>query len=159
MKTLYDYMRESENNEEDVKNTILEMTIEEMDLSVRSYNLLKRANIHTVKELTNKTEKDIVKNCKLGKKGFNEVVAKLVNFLKNENFVYSNNTTIYMGTPIEEMDLSVRSYNCLKRANINTVEDLIKKTEDDLLKVNKLKKEGVNEIVEKLASIDLRLEK
>ena len=40
--------------------------------------------------------------------------------------------------PIEEMDLSVRSYNCLKRANINTVDDLIKKSKGDMLKVRNL---------------------
>lgn len=64
--------------EEDKKIKILEMTIEEMDLSVRSYNCLKRANIHTVEDLTKKTEDDMLKVRNLGKKSLDEVIAKLI---------------------------------------------------------------------------------
>lgn len=64
--------------EEDKLNKILEMTIEEMDLSVRSYNCLKRANIHTVEDLTKKTEDDMLKVRNLGKKSLDEVIAKLI---------------------------------------------------------------------------------
>jgi DNA-directed RNA polymerase subunit alpha len=56
---------------------ILEMTIEEMDLSVRSYNCLKRAGINTVQELTNKTPEDMMKVRNLGRKSLEEVLAKL----------------------------------------------------------------------------------
>ena len=58
---------------------------------------------------------------------------------------------------IEELDLSVRSFNCLKRAGINTVEDLINKTEDDMMKVRNLGRKSLDEVVAKLASLDLRL--
>lgn len=58
---------------------------------------------------------------------------------------------------IEDMDLSVRSYNCLKRANIHTVEDLTKKTEDDMLKVRNLGKKSLDEVVAKLESLGLSL--
>ena len=58
---------------------------------------------------------------------------------------------------IEEMDLSVRSYNCLKRANIHTVEDLTKKTEDDMLKVRNLGKKSLDEVIFKLESYGLKL--
>lgn len=64
--------------EEDKKIKILEMTIEEMDLSVRSYNCLKRANIHTVEDLTKMTEDDMLKVRNLGKKSLDEVIAKLI---------------------------------------------------------------------------------
>lgn len=64
--------------EEDKRMKILEMTIEEMDLSVRSYNCLKRANIHTVEDLTKKTEDDMLKVRNLGKKSLDEVIAKLI---------------------------------------------------------------------------------
>lgn len=63
--------------EEDKKIKILEMTIEDMDLSVRSYNCLKRANIHTVEDLTKKTEDDMLKVRNLGKKSLDEVIYKL----------------------------------------------------------------------------------
>ena len=58
---------------------------------------------------------------------------------------------------IEDMDLSVRSYNCLKRANIHTVEDLIKKTEDDMLKVRNLGKKSLDEVIFKLEQYGLKL--
>ena len=60
---------------------------------------------------------------------------------------------------IEEMDLSVRSYNCLKRANIHTVEDLTKKTEDDMLKVRNLGRKSLDEVIQKLESYGLSLNK
>lgn len=63
--------------EEDKKEKMLEMTIEELDLSVRSYNCLKRAGINTVEELTEKTEEDMMKVRNLGKKSLEEVEQKL----------------------------------------------------------------------------------
>jgi len=63
--------------EEGKKEKVLEMTIEELDLSVRSYNCLKRAGINTVEELTNKTEDDMMKVRNLGKKSLEEVKLKL----------------------------------------------------------------------------------
>ena len=61
----------------DGKDKILEMTIEELDLSVRSFNCLKRANINTVEDLTEKTEEDMMKVRNLGRKSLEEVIAKL----------------------------------------------------------------------------------
>lgn len=63
--------------EEDQKEKVLEMTIEELDLSVRSYNCLKRAGINTVQELTQKTEEDMMKVRNLGRKSLEEVQEKL----------------------------------------------------------------------------------
>ncbi|MBR6683134.1 MAG: DNA-directed RNA polymerase subunit alpha [Firmicutes bacterium] len=63
--------------EEDQKEKVLEMTIEEMDLSVRSYNCLKRAGINTVEDLTNKTEDEMMKVRNLGRKSLDEVLGKL----------------------------------------------------------------------------------
>ena len=59
------------------KEKILEMTIEELDLSVRSFNCLKRAGINNVEDLTSKTEEELMKVRNLGKKSFEEVKAKL----------------------------------------------------------------------------------
>lgn len=60
---------------------------------------------------------------------------------------------------VEELDLSVRSYNCLKRASINTVEELIQKTEEDMMKVRNLGKKSLEEVQNKLAELDLGLKK
>lgn len=62
-----------------------------------------------------------------------------------------------MEMAIEELDLSVRSYNCLKRAGINTVEELTRKTEADMMKVRNLGKKSLQEVKEKLAALGLSL--
>lgn len=60
---------------------------------------------------------------------------------------------------IEELDLSVRSFNCLKRAGINTVEDLTNKTEEDMMKVRNLGRKSLEEVVQKLNSLGFSLQK
>ena len=62
-----------------------------------------------------------------------------------------------MEMTIDDMDLSVRSYNCLKRANINTVEDLISKTEEEMMKVRNLGRKSLEEVINKLAMMGLSL--
>ena len=63
--------------EETIKEKVLEMTIEELDMSVRSFNCLKRAGIDTVEDLTNRTEEDMIKVRNLGKKSLEEVIQQL----------------------------------------------------------------------------------
>ena len=60
---------------------------------------------------------------------------------------------------IEELDLSVRSFNCLKRAGINTVEDLINKSEDEMMKVRNLGRKSLEEVMAKLDSLGFSLNK
>ena len=60
---------------------------------------------------------------------------------------------------IEELDLSVRSFNCLKRAGIDTVEDLINRTEEDMIKVRNLGRKSLEEVIQKLHSLNLDLKK
>ncbi len=78
-------MAEKNNNE---KEKVLDLTIDELDLSVRSFNCLKRAGINTVEDLTNKSEEDMMKVRNLGRKSLEEVIAKLNSFgftLKNDD--------------------------------------------------------------------------
>ncbi|MBO5328287.1 MAG: DNA-directed RNA polymerase subunit alpha [Clostridia bacterium] len=67
-------------NEDDKQQQVLAMAIEDMDLSVRSYNCLKRANIHTVQDLTKKTEDEMLKVRNLGRKSLDEVILKLQSY-------------------------------------------------------------------------------
>ena len=60
---------------------------------------------------------------------------------------------------IEDLDMSVRSFNCLKRAGIDTVEDLINRTEEDMIKVRNLGKKSLEEVIQKLHSLGLDLKK
>ncbi|NLL47042.1 MAG: DNA-directed RNA polymerase subunit alpha [Firmicutes bacterium] len=64
-----------------------------------------------------------------------------------------------MEMTVEELDLSVRSYNCLKRAGINSVDELVRKTEEDMMKVRNLGKKSLQEIKEKLGDLGLSLRK
>ena len=67
----------TEEKEDNEKEKVLEMNIDELELSVRSYNCLKRAGINTVEELTNRTPEDMMKVRNLGRKSLEEVLAKL----------------------------------------------------------------------------------
>jgi DNA-directed RNA polymerase subunit alpha len=60
---------------------------------------------------------------------------------------------------IEELDLTVRSYNCLKRAGINTVDELVQRTEDEMMKVRNLGRKSLDEVIAKLAALGLYLKK
>ena len=59
---------------------------------------------------------------------------------------------------IEDLDLSVRSFNCLKRAGINTVSDLAQKTEDEMMKVRNLGRKSLEEVKKKLIDIGISLQ-
>ncbi|RKX60307.1 MAG: DNA-directed RNA polymerase subunit alpha, partial [Thermodesulfobacteriota bacterium] len=69
----------------------------------------------------------------------------------------TSNLTNLFNTPIEELELSGRAYNCLKGAGINYVGQLVQKTENELLKLRSFGKKSLDEIIEKLAKLDLRL--
>ena len=71
----------------------------------------------------------------------------------------SNENEKILEMTIDELDLSVRSYNCLKRASINTVEDLISKTEEDMMKYRNLGRKSLEEVIAKLDSLGLCLRK
>jgi len=62
-----------------------------------------------------------------------------------------------LGWPIEEMEFSVRTFNCLKKENIDTVGELVERTEDDLLNIRNFGKRSLEEVIEKLAAVDLSL--
>ncbi|MBQ3264864.1 MAG: DNA-directed RNA polymerase subunit alpha [Ruminococcus sp.] len=81
--------------------------------------------------------------------------------INNEIMVQKNDTgkEKVLEMTIEELDLSVRSFNCLKRAGINTVEDLISKSEEDMMKVRNLGRKSLEEVVFKLDSLGFSLRK
>lgn len=152
----------------------LELTIEELDLSVRSFNCLKRANINTVADLTQKTMDDMMKVRNLGRKSLEEVIKKLaelgLSLKEDEESMHEGDLIVEEGglseeadhgklleMSIEELDLSVRSYNCLKRADLNTVGDLLCKSKDDLIRETLLGRKSVEEVINKLTMMGLSL--
>ncbi len=91
---------------------------------------------------------------------YNELFIELVENMANSSLLVSreeDKVHKLLVMSVEDMDLSVRSYNCLKRAGINTVEDLIKKSEDDMLKVKNLGRKSLDEVIHKLESLGLGL--
>jgi DNA-directed RNA polymerase subunit alpha len=69
----------------------------------------------------------------------------------------ADETSKLAGMPIEELDLSVRPYNCLKRAGINTLGDLLQRTEDEVVNVKNFGRKSLDEVKEKLAALGLEL--
>lgn len=59
-------------------------------------------------------------------------------------------------TPIDDLDFSVRAYNCLKRANVNTLGDLTEKTELEMMKIRNLGKKSLKEVIDKIKEMGLR---
>lgn len=91
---------------------------------------------------------------------YNDLFIELVENMANSSILVSreeDKVHKLLVMSVEDMDLSVRSYNCLKRAGINTVEDLIKKSEDDMLKVKNLGRKSLDEVIHKLESLGLGL--
>ena len=99
----------------------------------------------------------------LGAKILNEHLNLFVNLTddaKNTEIMVERQETIkekVLEMTIEDLDMSVRSFNCLKRAGIDTVEDLTKKTESEMIKVRNLGKKSLEEVIQKLASLGLSL--
>jgi len=118
----------------------------------------------TLEILTNGTisAKDAIS---LGAKILNEHLNLFVDLsdeAKKEAIMVEREETIkekVLEMTIEELDMSVRSFNCLKRAGIDTVEDLINRTEEDMIKVRNLGKKSLEEVKEKLHSLGLELKK
>jgi len=101
----------------------------------------------------------------LGAKILNEHLNLFVDLsdeAKNAEIMVEREETIkekVLEMTIEELDMSVRSFNCLKRAGIDTVEDLINRTEEDMMKVRNLGKKSLEEVIQKLHSLNLDLRK
>ncbi len=89
-----------------------------------------------------------------------EVVVELSEKAKEEDYMIereSEQNSQILEMQIEDLDLSVRSYNCLKRAGINTVDELTQKTEEDMMKVRNLGKKSLKEVKQKLDELSLGL--
>ncbi|MEG1608429.1 MAG: DNA-directed RNA polymerase subunit alpha, partial [Clostridia bacterium] len=89
-----------------------------------------------------------------------DLFVNLVDSMKDKELLVSQDDekqTKKLETSIEDLDLSVRSYNCLKRAGIHTVQDLTKKSEDDMLKVRNLGKKSLEEVIKKIKDLGFDL--
>ena len=91
-----------------------------------------------------------------------KAIRKINHYQRKQRFNQVNETSkevITDNTPVEELDLSVRSYNCLKRANVHTVGELTLKTEEEMMRVRNLGRKSLKEVVQKLREIGLDLKR
>ena len=121
--------------------------------------LFKEGYIKAYEEIANETQGIIRITLKYDEKG-NKVIAGLNNYVQDLSFMNQPTEKVAndkLDKKIEDLDLSVRSYNCLKRANINTVGELAQKTEEEMMKVRNLGRKSLKEVVLKLREIGLDL--
>lgn len=151
-----------------MKEKVLGMKVEELDFSSRTLNALKRANINTVEEIISFTEDEIIKIRNIGETGFTELLKKLqgLGLAFRECEIYTMGMFIerpevkgekVLEMTIEELELSVRTYNCLVRAGIRTVEDLIQLSEFEVSRIKNLGKKSFEEIMRKLNALGIEL--
>jgi len=124
-----------------------EPRIEELDLSVVTYNRLKKAGINTIGDILTQ-EKDFLIRC-VGHEGLFEIRKNM------HSLGLEMNETVEKYIGIEELNLTVRSYDRLKRSGINTVDDLQKIDIDRLFRIRNLGRKSTDEIVEKMHSLGL----
>ena len=150
------------------KEKVLSMRVEELDFSSRTQNALMRAGINTVEEIISYTEDEIIKVRNIGETGFAEIWKKLhsLGLSFREREIYTMGMLIerpevkgekVLEMTIEELDFSVRTYTCLKRAGINTVDDLLQRTESDMIKIRNLGRKSLEEVILKLSALGLTL--
>ncbi len=90
------------------------------------------------------------------------IISEINQVIAQDNFMYEQEEKVVKKeyeTKIEELDLSVRSYNCLKRAGINTIGDLIQKNEEEMMKVRNLGRKSLKEVIQKLHERNLDLKR
>lgn len=184
---------------DNLKYVLRNTYLEELDLSVRAYNCLKRAGIDNLMDLVCRSEEELIKVRNFGRRSMDEVIAKVrslgldirpedtseemwiahlshmpitsedaVNLIKDNKTVedIQNNDEPkqsikeerfdeLLETRLEELDLSVHSYNCLMRAGIDNLEDLICRSEEELIKVRNLGRRSMEEAIAKAKSFGL----
>jgi len=165
------------------KRNFLNYPIEDLDLSVRTYNCLHHSNIKTVRDIIKLTEEDLLKIKNLGLNSVREIKYKMENFgisicpnsitpetwikIIEQKFHFKNEKeekiedetkqTNILNIKIEDMDFSGRTYNCLRRGNKFSIKDIIMTPKENLFRIRNLGMKCYNEIVEKLKTYNLTL--
>ena len=140
------------------------IAIEDLDFSVRTYNCLKRAGINTLDELMEMSEDDLIRVRNLGRNGVEEAMRKIGEMKERGKVLGTDAVSRVYGALcsepedirycpdmlIEELDLSVSAYNCLKRAGIDTLRDLVAMGEMDFVRVRNLGRKSMEEVLQKI---------
>ena len=134
------------------QNEILNQSIDVLDLTVRSSNGLKSLNIKTIEDLVKNSGSDLLKApCTLGRKSLTEINAALSGIgLSLKDLVLTSDS-------VDKLGLTTRTRNALQSESVFTVEDLLKYTEENLLKINQFGRKCLLEIIEALTSHGFKL--
>ena len=143
---------------------ILEMPVEELNLSAHSFNCLKRAGIDKVIDLVGKSEEEVKKIRNLGRSSYNEVIEELQSLgieMVDDHLDFEGEKSFekleILDVPIEELNLSAHSFNCLKRAWIDKVMDLVGRSEEEVKKIRYLGRSSYDEVIEELQSLGIEM--
>lgn len=137
----------------------LEELCDQQEIGVRTYNCLRRAGITTLEEVAEKTYEDMLRVRNLGRRCLDEVIRVLDQYgLKLKEPEKPELDANLAEMSLEDMELSVRSYNCLRRAGVNKLQDIIDLSGEDFIKVRNLGLKSAQEIVEKLAELGVPYE-
>jgi len=148
---------------ESMAERVLELSVDELEFEKQTAIVLNEAGIHTVKDLISHTADEIFELPQIGPLRFKDINQKIkalgLSFYIPEMGMMVEPKHVMgekvLEMSIEELDFSVRTYNCLVRAGILTVEDLINRTESDMIKVRNLGRKSLEEIFFKLQALGL----
>ena len=144
---------------EKIATKVEQLKCDDAGFSISTRSVIKAADIDAMSALAKMNISDFLEIPKIRDRHVAEIIRKLQSYgviiPEWEDWLSSHTTKPkdYLDMTIDELDLSVRSFNCLKRANINTVEDLLFLTSDDLMKIRNMGKKSRDEIVKKLESL------
>jgi DNA-directed RNA polymerase subunit alpha len=164
---------EIERKEKEKLDQVLRLPVAEFELSVRSRNVLQRMNIRTLGDLVQKSEGEMLAYKNFGETSLREMKQLLTarglkigmgrdqverrHQRERLALVMSDQDSRRLSTPISELDLSVRSRRCMARLNIQTIGDVITRTEEELLATKNFGQTSLADIRTKLAEMGLRL--
>jgi DNA-directed RNA polymerase subunit alpha len=166
------YYDETQRKEHDRLEAVLRIPVNDFELSVRSRNCLAKMNVRTLGDLVRKTEPELLAYKNFGETSLREIKTLLeskglrLGMHKEEEQRKVRSQRLRLGTggenpvlskPVGDLELSVRSRKCMQRLNLETVGDLIDKSEADLLATKNFGQTSLNEVKAKLAEMGLSL--
>jgi DNA-directed RNA polymerase subunit alpha len=166
------YYDETQRKEHDRLEAVLRIPVNDFELSVRSRNCLAKMNVRTLGDLVRKTEPELLAYKNFGETSLREIKTLLeskglrLGMHKEEEQRKVRSQRLRLGTggenpvlskPVGDLELSVRSRKCMQRLNLETVGDLIDKSEADLLATKNFGQTSLNEVKSKLAEMGLSL--
>lgn len=160
------YIDEDMARRTDKHNQILQIPISDFELSVRSRNCLAKMNIRTLGDLVQKTEPELLSYKNFGETSLTEIKSLLtkrgltLGMLRGDRESEASQATVpveVLEKSVADLDLSIRCRNCLTQLGVQTVGDLIMKTEEELMGIRNFGQTSLNEIKTKLTELNLML--